>query len=117
MRGGFSRCDDETELPREPLPGQEKKQLPRNCAWMFAHFLPIDCTDAEVQEFFAGIGISLPLENFCVTPNSRDNAACNTAIGIPPKTVAMLVNWAINGARLRGLHGMEVKEPKPKGER
>jgi hypothetical protein len=113
MRGGFGRCEEQDELER--LPGQEHKQMPQGTTWVFVHQLPIDTTDAELQEFLAGIGIPLPLENICASP--QRNRMCNAVIGIPSSTVSMLLNWAINNALFRGKSVVEVHEPRPKGAR
>jgi hypothetical protein len=111
MRGGFSQCDSE----REPLPGQEAKQMPSG-QYMFVHQLPGDCTDVELQEFLASIGIPLPLENVAVTP--YNGYMCGAVFSVPAETIAMLVNWAINGALLRGKSVVDAKAPvKKKGAR
>jgi hypothetical protein len=110
MRHGYNAVNDE----REPLSGQSAKPMPPNTTWLFAHFLPFDLTDTELQKFFAEIGLGLPLENFAVTPHSQ-GTGCNAVIGIPQSTISMLVNWAINKVRLRGTHAVEVKEARSKG--
>jgi hypothetical protein len=107
MRGGFSRCEED-EVERGP--GQEEKQIPVGTTYLFIHQLPFDTTDAELQEFLAGIGISLPLENICVKP--QHTRLCNAIVGIPPRTIAMLCNWAINDTKFRGKSLVELKPRK-----
>jgi hypothetical protein len=99
----------------ELLPGQEQKTMPKGTIWVFIDQLPADATDLELQEFLAGIGVHLPLENICVAP--KRHRMCNAIIGVPTSTVSMLLNWAINGALLRGKSLVQVREPRPKSER
>ncbi len=75
-----------------------EKKIPVG-AWLYFNRLPSDTTDVEFQEFLAVHGIDLPLENISV--RQYENGSC-AKVTVPNDTVSCLINWAINGDKLRG---------------
>jgi hypothetical protein len=88
--------------PRPP-----RKRVPTGGVWLFTSHLPVGTTDEQMREFYLSVGLDIPVEH--ISPANGDRPG-NALVSVPYDVVEMLVNWAINGARMNG-HVMDLRLP------
>ena len=77
--------------------GTPAKQLPRGMTWIFFSQLPMDVTEESFQAFLAKQEIHVPTSQISIR-NYNSNSCAKVAIS--NDVVALLINWAINGAKM-----------------
>jgi hypothetical protein len=78
---------------------QAEKTLPKG-TWMFFNQLPSYATEQDVRTFFYEVGLDIPLE--CISVRNFGSNGSNAKISISNEMTLLLVNWAINGAKMQG---------------
>jgi hypothetical protein len=68
--------------------------------WFYMNRLPKGTTDQKLAEWFAALGIEIPVSHIDV--NERADGELSAAVCYPQDVAVRLLNWAINNQKLGG---------------
>ena len=75
-----------------------ERHLPHGFMALISH-LPHDTTPEEISEFLTSHNLPVSADRISIR-NYNDGASCK--VSFPPEVVAAVLNWALDGAKLRG---------------
>lgn len=78
--------------------------LPSGLQWCRFNCLPSNITADEFREFLLERGLDIPTENISVLNYSGkyQDIGSSAMVALPKHVLVTLVNWALDGAELRG---------------
>lgn len=90
-----------------------KKQIPKGL-WIYINRLPFSTTEEKLHQWFAAIGVDIPLENIAV--KLRLEGDMGAVICYPQEAAVRLLNWAIGDQKLGGRPVLAEYKPQRIGE-